>query len=256
MTNINPFRSEVFDSIPGIEHGFFTRYGGVSEGGYSSLNVGLSSGDDHNKVLENRNRVSLYFNQPFRHLVMCEQVHGNDVVVVEKPWDLEHQPKADALITNQPNLVLGVQTADCCPILLSSGDGKVVAAVHAGWKSALSGVIRQAVMRMHDMGSHAIKAVIGPAIEQNSYEVDERLHYAFTSQNPESEKFFKKGVRDAHYLFDLKGYCHDQLLTLNIEAIVMPHDTYSDASNFFSCRRSAHQGEYTFGRQISCIMCR
>src|SRR5690606_20131343 len=103
-----------------IRHGFFTRQGGVSEGIYAGLNVGIGSNDDGERVRENRTRVAGWFGLPLERLATVHQVHSPDVVVVDAAYAGE-RPQADAMVTASPGVVLGVLSADCGPILFSDG---------------------------------------------------------------------------------------------------------------------------------------
>ena len=252
--NILPLQSVLLTEIQTVQHGFFTRHGGLSEGIFSSLNVGLSSGDDRLKVFDNRSFIANSFNQPHSALVMCTQVHGSKAHWVNEPWGPTHHPEGDAMMTDQPNIILGVQTADCCPILLSSSDGKIIAAIHAGWKGALNGVIHSTISLMQERGAENISAAIGPAIAQENYEVGADLHNSFITQDSSNKSFFVPSQNSNHFLFDIKGYCLHQCEKKGVTVDILPHDTYADENILFSCRRSNHQQENVFGRQISCIM--
>ena len=123
-----PIVSELLEeacSDTAIRHGYFTRIGGTSGGIYRGLNVGLGSGDDRDDVLENRARVCRWFRLPEDRLATLHQVHSRDVVVLDAPPE-ETRPKADALVTATPGLVLGVLTADCGPILFADAEAGVI----------------------------------------------------------------------------------------------------------------------------------
>ena len=117
---ISTLKAENLGAQRGILHAFFTREGGVSDGIYDSLNVGLGSDDKTENVHENRKRAMAAINRPAEALHTMYQVHGADVVQVNSDaWDTAQAPKADALVTNCPGVVLGVLTADCVPVLFS-----------------------------------------------------------------------------------------------------------------------------------------
>src|ERR1041385_4116812 len=128
-------------SFPGIRHAFFTREGGVSEGLYASLNGGIGSRDQPDKVRENRPRMATSLGVAPTHLVSCYQIHSPDVIVATEPWTREAAPRADAIVTTTPGLAIGVSTADCGPILFADAEARVIGAAHAGWKGALTGVL-------------------------------------------------------------------------------------------------------------------
>lgn len=116
---LQPLESPLLAAIgrPGIRHGYFTRQGGVSEGIYRGLNVGLGSRDERAAVEENRHRVAAWFGQPVERLATVHQIHSADVVTIDAGYDGTRQ-QADALVTAVPGIVLGVLAADCGPILL------------------------------------------------------------------------------------------------------------------------------------------
>ncbi len=169
-----------------VPHGFFTRQGGVSTGPYTSLNCSLSSGDARDAVLENRTRAARAIGANPDRLVGLMQVHGPDVVEVETPWSAGAGPRADAMVTNRPDIALGIITADCAPILFADAEAGVVGAAHAGWRGAVAGVIEATVAAMTRLGARPgrIASAIGPCIRQVSYEVAADLRDAVLRHNP------------------------------------------------------------------------
>ncbi|MGE0753758.1 MAG: peptidoglycan editing factor PgeF [Alphaproteobacteria bacterium] len=239
-------------SISTIRHGFFTREGGVSSGIYASLNCGMGSGDD--KALVQKNRDIAQEALGADTLCIAYQVHSADVLIVDKPFD--NPPELDALVTSTPGLAIGILTADCAPVLLADHKAGVVAAAHAGWKGAFTGVLENTVAAMQTLGAEPerIIAAIGPTICQQSYEVDIAFKERFVEQDIQNDIYFLAGQRDGHFLFDLPGYCKDRLTTAGVKHInILAHDTYSDENSFFSFRRATHRGETMYGRQLSAI---
>ena len=143
MTDLPVLTSKLLD-LPGVRHAFFTRQGGVSKGLYAGLNVGVGSNDDPASVAENRRRAAA---QLGGELVTAYQVHSATALVADGPWPAG-PPQADAVVTATPGVVCGALAADCAPILLADPQARVVAATHAGWKGALTGVAEAAVARM------------------------------------------------------------------------------------------------------------
>ena len=125
--------------LAGLPHGFLGRRGGVSTGVVSGLNVGLGTGDEPEAVAENRARAVAAV-APGARLATVYQVHSPDCVIVTEPWPDAERPRADALVTDRPGLLLGVVTADCAPVLLADDEAGVVGAAHAGWRGATAGV--------------------------------------------------------------------------------------------------------------------
>ena len=183
MTEPPTLQSPLLAAIPGIRHGFFTRQGGVSTGLYASLNVGLGSGDDPAAVIENRRLAAAAMDRPAEALVTCHQIHSAQVRVARTPWGLD-RPEGDGVVTDQAGLLCGALAADCAPILLADGEARVVAAVHAGWRGALTGVIESAVASALNLGASTanLVAAVGPCIGPASYEVGLDFLTSFVSQ--------------------------------------------------------------------------
>ncbi len=188
-------------------------------------------------------------------LFVMKQVHGVDVLSVDAQSVCGLEPEVDALVTDKPGLVLGIQTADCVSILLACETGKVVGAAHAGWKSAKDGIVANLVKSMRNIGANEIVAIIGPAIKQESYEVGVEYYEDFMQLDPRNARFFIAGKAEDKMLFDLPGYVYAKLTDVGITAITMhEEDTYSNKSKYHSYRRSCHTGEPYNGSLLSTIM--
>ncbi|HYE26727.1 MAG TPA: peptidoglycan editing factor PgeF [Allosphingosinicella sp.] len=249
---VETLRTAALEDVP---HGFLGRRGGVSRGICAGLNVGWGSDDDRAAISENRRRA-VDSVAPGAKLVTVRQVHSADVVYVDAPWPEEARPRADALVTDRPGLVLGILTADCAPVLLADREAGIVAAAHAGWKGALAGVVETTVAEMERRGASRarIAAAVGPCIARKSYEVDDGLLSRFGSINGDFERFFTLGARPGHRQFDLEGFILARLAAAGLERIgALGEDTYSQPDRFFSYRRATHRGEPDYGRQISLI---
>jgi polyphenol oxidase len=241
----------------GIRHAFFTREGGVSEGLFGSLNCGFGSGDAPARVAENRARAMAALDLAPDRLVTCYQIHSPDVVTVETPWRREDNPRADALVTRQRGVALGILTADCVPVLFADAEAAVIGAAHAGWKGALGGVIAATVAAMVELGAAAsrIRAAIGPCIAQRSYEVGPEFPAPFLAADAASGDFFVPARRPGHFMFDLAGYVERRLLEAGIGATQRaPCDTVAEEVRFFSYRRACLRGEKNYGRGLSAIV--
>ncbi len=252
-----PITSDVLtDACVGsaVRHGFFTRTGGISGGLYRGLNVGLGSGDDPGDVLENRSRVCRSFSAAPDRLATPHQVHSPDVWVVDDTFD-GTRPKADAVVTATPGLVIGVLTADCCPILLADPKAGIIGAAHAGWGGALAGIAENTIAAMEEIGAERtrIVACIGPSISGANYEVGPEYVDRFLAHDPANDRFFRPSDKAGHCLFDLQGYTLKRLTNAGIRAEMSGHCTYADEENFFSYRRATHRNEPDYGRQISAI---
>lgn len=239
--------------LEGIPHGFLGRVGGVSTGLVAGLNLGLGTGDDADAVAENRARAVAAV-LPGARLVTVYQIHSADCVVAGE-WSDDARPHADALVTDQPGLLLGVVTADCAPVLLADRSAGVIGAAHAGWKGAVSGVTDSTIVAMEALGAKRgnIVAAVGPCIAQPSYEVDAGFYQRFVAQDPGNAAYFVPGVPD-HWQFDLERYVAERLQQAGIGAVErLGLDTYPDENAFFSFRRATHRGEPDYGRQMSLI---
>lgn len=242
---------------PRLRHGFFTRNGGVSEGIYASLNVGLGSRDNQQSVAANRARVTAALGVPAEALATVYQQHTANVVVVDGPWDSRRaQTVADALVTNQPGLALGILTADCAPVLFADLEAGVIGAAHAGWRGAVGGVLANTLAAMQELGAIAerVVAVVGPCIAQCSYEVGPEFPSPFLAEDAGHQTFFTASSRSGHFLFDLPGYVQQALRRLNLRDVAwVGRDTCAEDQHFFSFRRSTLRGEPDYGREISAI---
>lgn len=242
------------DALYGVKHGFLGRRGGVSSGVHAGLNVGTGSADEAAAIAENRT-LAVNAVAPGATLVTVYQIHSAEVVTVVAPIDFEERPRADAMVTATPGLVLGILTADCAPVLLADAQAGVVGAAHAGWKGAFAGVCEAtaAAMIAHGADRERIAAAIGPCIARASYEVDEAFFARFAEADPATERFFSPG-RAGHHQFDLEGYVASRLAAAGVTRIeTLGLDTYADEDRFFSYRRATHARESSYGRQISLI---
>ncbi len=238
--------------LPGIRHGFFGREGGVSSGLYSSLNVGVGSGDAPEDVAANRDRVRQVMSA--EALLSCYQVHSADVIHVTEAW--EDRPKGDAMVTTVPGLALCILTADCTPVLFADPETGIAGAAHAGWKGAIGGVLEATVSAMTALGAEAgrIVAAIGPTIQQASYEVGPEFRETFLATSPGSESLFRPGRGDRFH-FDLPAYCARRLSAAGVGTIHdMGLDTCALEEGYFSNRRRNQRGEADYGRNASVIM--
>lgn len=251
MTEAEVFRSPLLGSVP---HGFLGRRGGASEGEMWGLNVGYGSGDDPEHIAENRRRAIAAV-LPSAPLVTVHQIHSPTVVQVDRPWSHEARPRADAMVTDRPGVLIGVLSADCTPVLLADEEAEVVGAAHSGWRGALAGVNEATIEAMERLGARRdhIGAAVGPSIAQESYEVDEAFRSRFLEDNSDNDRFFTIGPACKPH-FDLPGFVLHRLVAAGVgQAERLRLDTYADPERFFSYRRSTHLAEPSYGRQISMI---
>jgi len=239
--------------LAGLPHGFLGRRGGVSTGDLAGLNVGIGSGDDPQAVARNRERAGAAV-LPGARLTTVYQVHSADCLVAGD-WGSEDRPRADALVTDRPGVLLGILTADCAPVLFADRAAGVIGAAHAGWKGAIGGVTDATIAAMEALGARreAIVATVGPCIAQVSYEVDEGFHDRFVREDGGNAAYFAAGL-EGHYQFDLEAYVVARLRAAGIAQVEgLGLDTYAAPERFYSFRRATHRAEPDYGRQISLI---
>ena len=254
MSALPVLTSGLLARAAGVRHAFFTRRGGVSRGVYASLNVGSGSRDDPEAVLQNRARAAAHFDASPERLLTGYQIHSAIAVVADAPW--AERPEADAVVSRTPGLVLGALAADCAPVLLADPEARVIAAVHAGWRGAIGGVIEAAVQQMAGLGARPdrILAAVGPCIGQPSYEVGLEFLETFTRDAPGSERFFAPGRGPDKRQFDLPGFVLGRLAAAGIaKAEWTQRDTCAEPELFFSNRRAVLRGEDDYGRLLSAI---
>jgi hypothetical protein len=259
---VRPLKDLGLGGAEGIAHGFFTREGGVSGGIYASLNCGFGSSDDNAAVAENRDRTVAALDATPDRMVTCHQIHSAETVVVgdgdgRAPWRPSDAPKADAMATREAGITLAVLTADCAPVLFADAGAGVVAAAHAGWRGAVTGILESTIDAMCGLGArkNSIVAAVGPCIAQESYEVGPEFPAPFLEHDTNASSFFTSGRRADHWQFDLDGYVVARLRDAGLAAVAeSPSDTYADEQRFFSYRRSCHHGETDYGRSLSAIV--
>ncbi|MBC6402046.1 MAG: peptidoglycan editing factor PgeF [Hyphomonadaceae bacterium] len=244
---------------PGVEHGFFTRKGGVSEDVYASLNVGAGSKDRPENIAENRRRVAAHMGTEPTHLLSLYQAHSTEVIIVDRPF--AGRPKADGLVTRTPGLALSTLAADCGPVLFCEPRAGVIGACHAGWRGSFSGIIDSTIDAMESIGARRedTYGVLGPSISQANYEVGHDYRNSLMALDESCDRFFRPGPekedgsRKPH--FDLKGFILYRLRTAGLGHVnMLPNCTYGEPDLFFSYRYNIHQGVNDYGRNISAIM--
>lgn len=254
MAQLPVLQSALLADLPGVRHAFFSRRGGVSKGIYEGLNVGRGSRDAPSDVAENRRRAASHFNAEPGALLTCHQVHSTAVVTADAPWG-DARPEADGVATTTPGLVCGALAADCAPILYADAQARVIAAVHSGWRGALSGMPGAAVEAMIGLGAarERIVAVVGPCIGQASYEVGLEFLDRFETEEPGSSRFFAPGESADKRQFDLPGFVLWRLAEAGVRrAEWVGVDTCAN-EDFFSNRRAFRRSEGDYGRLLSAI---
>lgn len=253
MGNLDYLTNAALQNCKNVSHGFFNRLGGVSEGDFDSLNCSYSSGDSEENVSENRRRVSDSLSA--KKLISLRQVHSATVFVVDQSWDGFQTEEGDGMVTTDPGIAIGVLGADCALVLFADVESGVIGAAHGGWKGAVLGVTDNVIGTMCELGAtvETIRAVIGPAIQQPSYEVGLVFMEQFQAQSIiDCEEYFLL-QNDSAY-FDLPGYLAKKIQFAGVGDVeILNYDTYSLKDQFFSYRRMCHLNEDDYGRQIGAI---
>jgi YfiH family protein len=243
--------------LPGLAHGFFTRLGGVSEGVYASLNIGVGSRDAPEAVAGNRARAAAALGVAPERLAVPYQVHSPEAVAISEPWAPDARPRCDGLVTATPGLALGVTGADCGMILLADRRARVIGAAHAGWTGALAGVVEATVAAMERLGAKRsdIVAALGPCIAQASYEVGPELVAAFIAAGEDASRYFIPSCNAGRSMFDLNAFIAERAHRARVGRFEdLRLDTYADERRFFSYRRTTHRKEPDYGRLMSAIV--
>jgi YfiH family protein len=212
---------------------------------FDAFNLGDHVGDCPNAVTRNRSLLLDYL-PAMTKIQWLEQVHGNNVVVVEK-----HQNTpivADAAITHNQHIALAIMTADCLPILLSNKDGSEIAAIHAGWRPLAANIIERTIRKMHNAGDD-IFVWMGPCIGPQAFEVGQEVKQAFCQMSVKFDAAFEPmavvndGGTEVKFLANLQLIAELQLLALGITNITRITDcTYKHSSRYYSYRRDGKTG--------------
>jgi purine-nucleoside/S-methyl-5'-thioadenosine phosphorylase / adenosine deaminase len=188
----------------GVPHAFSTRVGGVSKGAFDSLNLGNPSGspirDADANITANYNRLFEAVGLRGRQLCRVHQVHGRELVLLRPGDTPPHGKQADALLTDSPEMTLSIRTADCVPILAADRKGRLVAAIHAGWRGVVAGVLPATLSAMHHLGIEPKEMVvaIGPCIGLEAFEVGDEVADEFVKAFPDLPPVKREAGRKPH----------------------------------------------------------
>lgn len=243
MTAPELLRPDLFNSLAGIVAGFSTRHGGLSEAPYSSLNLGLSTGDNSDTVAQNRRRLFESLGFAADRLAIAGQVHGDRIKVVTEAGLF---PGYDAMVTDVSGLLLCISAADCAAVLLADARAGILGACHSGWRGTVANITGQTVAAMQQKGAvpSQIRAYVSPCISARNFEVGPEV----AAQFDPAFVLHPPGKPRPHV--DLKGVLRAQLEAAGVTAIeISPHCTYGETDRFFSYR--AEDG--TTGRMMGFI---
>jgi YfiH family protein len=167
--------------------------------------------------------------------------------------NIRRKIKADAMITKMKNVALGVVTADCVPIILFDVKNKIIGCIHAGWKGAHSGIIKNTINKIKKLNTNnKIYATVGPCIGKKSYEVDLLFFKKFVKKSNKNKKYFSIKSNQKK-LFNLRKFVTDNLQDLGADVDQINVDTFAEKSNYFSYRRSCKLHQKDYGRCISAV---
>ena len=248
------FYSKKLNKFKGIKHCFFSRKGGFSKGLYKGLNCGKGSKDSKRNILKNLNHIAKKMLIKKDKLILMNQTHSAKVVELRKN-NYKKTVNSDAMITKIKGLALSVVTADCVPIIIYDYKNEIIGCVHAGWKGAFSGIIKNTINKIKKLKpNNKIFASIGPCIGKNSYEVDLIFYKKFLNKSIRNKKYFSyKNNNKNKKLFNLRQFVADKLTDLKVKIDHVNHDTFKEKTNFFSYRRSSKLNQNDYGRCISVI---
>ncbi len=228
----------------GVPHAFSTRIGGLSPAPFDSLNLGNPSGcevqDDYERIYDNFRLLQSAIECADHTRLWVHQVHGGIVASAMRGGAFESGVKADAMISDDPQKLLAVRVADCVPVLIASGDGKIVSAIHAGWRGVIAGVVTNAVelFAMRGCAVNSLIVAIGPCIGFDAFEVglevvDEFTH-VFGTDAP------VRRTPDGKGRVDLRRAIETQLLRAGVKGWqidLSDRCTFRDREEFYSHRR-------------------
>jgi len=245
-------------NLPQNAHAFFGRNGGASEGNYRSLNFNYKSADKPENIETNLGLIGKFYRLSGDRVMRPRQGHTNHAVYVNAAS--RYIVEADGVVTDQPDIILGITTADCMPVLLCDCRHGIIGAAHAGWRGALSGVVENTIKIMQEKGAKIedIAVAAGPCLQKAAFEVRDDMRSLFIEQDKANSQFFEP-LGDGRYLCDLEAYMWYRLNNIGIENISFSGiDTYSNPELYFSYRRACHQGTISqpgdFPIQLSTIV--
>lgn len=239
----------------GFRHAFFTRRGGVSSGPYESLSFSVAVGDLEQNVRENLARAARTLGVDPERVYFLSQVHGPEVKLLEGGEDrLEVlQERGDALVAASGDLACAVRVADCAPVLIGDKASGAVAAVHAGWRGTVAGVVAAAVGRLRSAigGPGRLVAAIGPHISVENFEVSEEVAAELLQASPDPDVTDRTRGPRPHV--DLR-----RILRAQLRGLGLSDDTIDDVGGctvgepglYFSYRRDGKRS----GRHLAAIV--
>lgn len=224
-----------------------TRKGGVSQGNYGELNVNAFCGDDPKAITTNRKALCQELGIDMQHLIMPHQTHGTEIrQIAEDFLTLPENVKSmilegvDAVMTNVKGICIGVSTADCIPILLYAPSQNVICAIHAGWRGTVAKIVTKAIAALvmhYHVNPNELKAIIGPGISLDSFEVGDEVYEQFAAANFNMEAISQ---RKEKWHIDLPACNRIQMEEMGVKTgniIVSDICTMKNSDEYFSARK-------------------
>ena len=243
-----------------IVAGTTLRYGGVSEGSLSSLNLALNVNDKIENVIENRKILATYLNTNFEHMVSPTQTHSTNLKKVDLSdggkgmYGLEDAINdTDALYTKEEDLFLLSYHADCTPVLLYESNQHLIASIHAGWKGNVNEIILKTLRYLKEnenINPSFIHAYIGPCLSYDAFEARDDIITLVNQMEINSKQYYHE-VSKGVYKLDAKGLAKEQLLHFGVpehQITISSHCTKTETNDFFSYRN-----DKACGRHVSFI---
>lgn len=237
----------------GFRHAFFTRKGGVSQGAYSSLSFSVAAGDSDANVKQNLERAAAQLGIASSRIHFLSQVHGRVAHTLSGSEEQSEliQREGDALVSRAAGLACAVRSADCVPVLLADRRSGAVAAVHAGWRGAVNGVVGSAVEALRAIAPASdLLAAIGPHISQAAFEVSNDVAETLLGASRDAQ-IVDRSRPKPHV--DLRRMLRSELNALGLEQAAIDDVwgcTVLEPERFFSFRRDGKAS----GRHLSAIV--
>jgi YfiH family protein len=237
-----------------------TRHGGCGSGAYETFNCTPYTGDELAVVHANQEKLCRYLDIPVERLVIPYQTHSCNILMVDDAFmqlsgDARHallQDK-DALITHLPEVCLCISTADCIPVLLYDREHKAIAAVHAGWRGTVGGIVQKTLTTMrqeYGTDMNDVLACIGPGISLESFEVGDEVYESFSKAGYDMNRIAKKYDKWHIDLWEANRIQLEEVGVKHANIETAGICTYKEYHDFFSARRLGIKS----GRILSGIM--
>ena len=228
---------------------FCTRSGGTSKGNFFSLNCAFKKGDSKKNVEKNREIAKSYINSK-KKIILLNQVHSNRVVFIDNKKKIPAY--GDGMVTNRNDILLGILTADCAPIIILGK--KNFGIIHAGWKGTILGIIENTVKMFINSGDliQDLVFLVGPHLKKKSFHIKKDFIEVLKKNHTDYLKLIH--YKDNSIFFDFSKFIEFKLQKLNVlNYSISNQDTFSNPKKFFSHRYYKNQGIENCGRQISLV---